>query len=121
MFGADLERAESELQRLRLRVEGRPVPYYRVVNEFFSEKLGNFVEPDHKCACNVCCLNLEALKQKAVEEALAAVEARKASADSAGVNQNSNGQQASEEQAAGGAGAASRSGPAATGNSVLVS
>ena len=65
--------------------------YYRVVNEFFSEKLGNFVEPDHKCACNVCCLDLEALKQKAVEEALAALEARKASADSAGVNQNSNG------------------------------
>lgn len=66
-----LERAESEVQRLKLRVEGRPVPYYKVVNEFFSDKLGNFVEPEHTCTCNVCCKDLDALKREAFEAGMA--------------------------------------------------
>lgn len=69
-----MERAESELQRLKLRIEGRPVPYYKVVNEFFEEKLGNFIEPNHTCSCNVCCLDIEAAKKKAVEDALSKFE-----------------------------------------------
>lgn len=69
-----LERAESELQRLKLRVEGRPVPYYKVVSEFFSDKLGNFVEPEHTCTCNVCCKDLDALKREAFEAAMAKAE-----------------------------------------------
>ena len=66
-----LDRAESELQRLKLRVDGRPVPYYKVVSEFFSDKLGNFVEPNHVCTCNVCCLDIESIKRKAVDDAMA--------------------------------------------------
>ena len=74
-----LERAETELQRLRLRVEGRPVPYYKVVNEFFSDKLGNFVEPDHTCTCNICCLDLDGIKKKAFEDGKAQAAAEEAS------------------------------------------
>ena len=49
------------------------------MHEFFSDKLSNFVEPDHVCTCNVCCLDIESIKKKAVEEALAvADEARRA-------------------------------------------
>lgn len=69
-----MERAESELQRIKLRVEGRAVPYYKVIQEFFSDKLANFIEPDHVCTCNVCCLDIESIKKKAAEEALALAE-----------------------------------------------
>ena len=46
------------------------MPYYKVVNEFFQDKLENFIDPSHVCTCNVCCLSIEEAKQKAVEEAL---------------------------------------------------
>ena len=43
------------------------------MSEFFSRKLENFVEPDHTCTCNVCCLDMETVKRQAVDEALARV------------------------------------------------
>ena len=49
------------------------MPYYRVIKEYFSEKLGQFTDPQHKCECNHCCLDMESIKQKAIDEALAAV------------------------------------------------
>ena len=36
---SELTRTESELQRLKLRIDGRPSPYYRIINEFFEGKL----------------------------------------------------------------------------------
>ena len=59
-------------------MEGRPAPYYKVVKEFFQEKLSNFVPPEHTCACNVCCLDLESIKRQAVEKAVAEERARNA-------------------------------------------
>lgn len=79
----NLERAEGELQRLQLKVEGRPVPYYKVVSEFFSDKLNTFVEPSHQCTCNVCCLDIEAIKKTAVEAALAKADEARLTAGSA--------------------------------------
>lgn len=78
-----LERAEGELQRLQLKVECRPVPYYKVVSEFFSDKLNNFVEPSHQCTCNVCCLDIETIKKTAVEAALAKADEARLTAGSA--------------------------------------
>ena len=75
-----LQRTEDELQRLRLRLDGRPIPYYKVVHEFFTDKLQNFVEREHICTCNVCCLDIESLKKKAAEEAVAAAELARANA-----------------------------------------
>jgi len=63
-----------------LRVDNRPVPYYKVVHEFFTDKLGNFVPPQHECICNVCCLNIDSLKKKAADEAVAAAEQARANA-----------------------------------------
>ena len=59
---------------MKLRVEERPVPYYKVVKEFFSDKLGNFIEPNHTCSCNICSLDLEGIKRKAYEDAMAQAE-----------------------------------------------
>ena len=65
-----MQRAESELQRLQLRYEARDIPYYRVIGEFFDKKLGNFVEKDHICQCNLCGIDFEGAKKKAAEQAL---------------------------------------------------
>ena len=46
------------------------MPYYRVIGEFFNKKLGNFVDPEHTCQCNLCSIDLEAAKKKAAEEAV---------------------------------------------------
>ena len=32
---AQLRRAEDEIQRLKLRYESRPAPYFKVIKEFF--------------------------------------------------------------------------------------
>ena len=61
-----LEQAESEIQRLRLRVEARPSPYYQVISAFFPDKKA--VEPEHVCTCNICCLDMESIKKKAIEQ-----------------------------------------------------
>lgn len=47
-----LQAAEAEVVRLRLRIDGRPVPYYTVLKEFFPSKQDKFVPPDHTCICN---------------------------------------------------------------------
>ena len=36
---SELDRTEGELQRLKLRIDGRPSPYYRIIHEFFEAKL----------------------------------------------------------------------------------
>jgi hypothetical protein len=64
-----LEVAEAEITRLKLRVEGRPVPYYAVMAEFFQNKLEKFVPADHVCTCNVCCRDLQSIKDAAAKEA----------------------------------------------------
>lgn len=46
-----LQAAEAEVMRLRLRIDGRPVPYYTVLKEFFPSKQDKFVPPDHTCIC----------------------------------------------------------------------
>ena len=60
------------MNRLKLRKEGRSVPYYTVVKQHFSEReLEKLVDPDHTCACNVCGKSLEDIKQKAAQDAVA--------------------------------------------------
>lgn len=48
-----LQVAEAEVARLRLRINGRPMPYYTVLAEFFPTKLDKFVPPEHNCTCKV--------------------------------------------------------------------
>jgi hypothetical protein len=68
---AKLRRAEDEIQRLKLRYEARPVPYYRVIKEFFpTQKFQSFVDPNHECSCNICGKDLETIKSTAIEQAL---------------------------------------------------
>ena len=55
------------------------MPYHRVIGEFFSKKLGNFIDPEHTCACNLCSVDVEAAKQTAVESALAKEQLARAS------------------------------------------
>lgn len=62
--------AEAEVARLRLRIDGRPTPYYAVLKEFFATRQEKFVPPDHICTCNICCLDLQSIKEAAVKEAL---------------------------------------------------
>lgn len=62
--------AEAEVARLRLRIDGRPTPYYTVLKEFFATRQEKFVPPDHICTCNICCLDLQSIKEAAVKEAL---------------------------------------------------
>lgn len=47
-----LQAAEAEIVKLRLRIDGRPVPYYTVLKEFFPSKNEKFVPSDHTCTCN---------------------------------------------------------------------
>ena len=81
---AQLKRTEAELKSLQLRYEARDVPYYRVIGEFFNKKLGNFVDPEHECHCNLCGTDIEAAKQKAVEKAIAKYEAASREARASG-------------------------------------
>ena len=62
--------AEAEVVRLRLRIDGRPVPYYAVLKEFFATRQEKFIPPDHICACNICCRDLKTIKEAAMKEAL---------------------------------------------------
>ena len=45
------------------------------------------MRPEHTCACNVCCLDLEAIKRQAVEKAVAEERARNAALASANPGQ----------------------------------
>lgn len=72
MLVRKLEKAEADVTRLRLRIDGRAVPYFTVLKEHFPQKLEKFVPPNHSCVCNVCCKDLETLKQAAAKEALLA-------------------------------------------------
>jgi hypothetical protein len=72
LLNRKLEKAEAEVIRLRLRIDGRPVPYYTVLKEHFPQKLEKFVPSNHLCVCNICCKDLETIKQSAVKEALLA-------------------------------------------------
>ena len=83
-------------------MEGRPAPYFKVVREFFQEKLQNFVPPQHTCTCNVCCLDLDTLKRQAVEKAVAEEQARHAASTSAHLGQTG-GDMADDERVAGAA------------------
>jgi len=65
-----LERAEAEVTRLELRIDGRAVPYFMVLKEYFPGKLDKFVAPDHTCVCNVCCKDIESIKLAATKEAI---------------------------------------------------
>lgn len=76
---------------MQLRYEGRDIPYYRVIGEFFDKKLGNFVEKDHICQCNLCGVDFEGAKKKAAEQALQnyqAQQARSSAAEGAGGDAN---------------------------------
>ena len=44
-----------------------------MLNQFFGSKLANFVEKDHVCACNICCLDIESIKKKAADDAIASL------------------------------------------------
>jgi hypothetical protein len=57
MLSRKLEAAEAEITRLRLRLDGRAVPYYAVLSEFFSSKLEKFIPPDHTCTCKYIALS----------------------------------------------------------------
>ena len=50
----DLDTTKAEVERLRLRVGNRNLPYYQVIQEFFPKELANFVEEAHTCKCNIC-------------------------------------------------------------------
>ena len=65
-----LERAEAEVCRLKLRIDGRAAPYFMVLKEYFPGKLDKFVPPDHTCVCNVCCKDIESIKMAATKEAM---------------------------------------------------
>ena len=53
------------------------MPYYKVIKDFFPpDKLGGFIDPAHACACNICGLDMEAVKQKAVAAAVDALKAQ---------------------------------------------
>lgn len=41
-----------------------------MIGEFFDKKLGNFIEQDHICQCNLCGIDFEGAKKKAAEQAL---------------------------------------------------
>ena len=72
-----LLRVESEMQKLNLRYQNRPVPYHMIIREHFDEnQLQKFVDPAHECHCNLCGKDLdqlvkEALQAKQAQEQLA--------------------------------------------------
>jgi hypothetical protein len=71
-----LQAAEAEIVRLRLRIDGRPVPYYTVLKEFFPSKNDKFMPPDHICTCNICCQDLSQIKEATIKECMQSNEQR---------------------------------------------
>lgn len=68
-----LHRAETELQKLHLRYENRPQPYFSIIREHFNpQELSKFVDPAHQCQCNHCGKDLTLLAKPQHEEPLKA-------------------------------------------------
>ena len=64
-----LQKAENELQTLKMRFQNRPQPYYEIIREHFSEdQLQKFVDPQHECRCNHCGKELTILVSEGAEK-----------------------------------------------------
>jgi hypothetical protein len=45
----------------------RGAPYYTIIQEFFPEKIHEFVDSSHTCKCNQCGKDMEQLSAAVVE------------------------------------------------------